>query len=284
MDGVGGGCCVSSVNSPNLLECPGQEQAVVPANNKPRRRRLASRMSSSLCRSSTDLRSSFSLGVTDTIDEVGGGGNTSNKSSIAPRSQHTSVTGGMLSTTDVAALVAGENFAQEEEGQQQQQSGLFSVPSLLDESFRGNRPRGDSKEGGKTDSPNCSSSNRSTPSQEDVVALEVGISAHEYLEECFYTEVSVLNREKFDAIPAVVKSDFAIICHLGKGSFSDVFEVASKIGKLLANAKTKATRAKSMPDDAPQAQPAARRRPSRARRTSLSRVPSWWLPYRDLPA
>ena len=47
-------------------------------------------------------------------------------------------------------------------------------------------------------------------SHEDSLALEVGRSAHDYLEECFYTEVKVLNRGKFNAIPDVIKSDFEI--------------------------------------------------------------------------
>jgi len=58
------------------------------------------------------------------------------------------------------------------------------------------------------------------------VALEVGTSAECYLEECFRTEVAVLDRDKFDTVPQLSKHDFAIVQHLGKGSFSDVFEVA----------------------------------------------------------
>eukprot|EP00581_Thalassiosira_minuscula_P004806 CAMPEP_0183737570 /NCGR_PEP_ID=MMETSP0737-20130205/52361_1 /TAXON_ID=385413 /ORGANISM="Thalassiosira miniscula, Strain CCMP1093" /LENGTH=643 /DNA_ID=CAMNT_0025971879 /DNA_START=78 /DNA_END=2009 /DNA_ORIENTATION=+ len=80
---------------------------------------------------------------------------------------------------------------------------------------------------GSTDTT-CSESRESAPSFEDALALEVGLSAHEYLEECFYTEVSVLDRDKFNAVPEVVKSDFTIVGHLGKGSFSDVFEVVYK--------------------------------------------------------
>ncbi|KAL7529781.1 hypothetical protein ACHAWF_003114 [Thalassiosira exigua] len=100
----------------------------------------------------------------------------------------------------------------------------------------------------------------SAHSSEDVaLAREVGLSAHEYLEECFYTEVAVLNREKFNAVPEIVKSDFALIGHLGKGSFSDVFEVVCKGGRLL----------ESKPSGcAPP--PAPPRRPGRMRRTSIS--------------
>ncbi|KAL7545445.1 hypothetical protein ACHAWF_008792 [Thalassiosira exigua] len=67
----------------------------------------------------------------------------------------------------------------------------------------------------------------------DALAREVGLCAREYLEECFHlTEVSVLNREKFDAVPEIAKGDLAVVRHLGKGSFSDVFEVAREGGRL----------------------------------------------------
>jgi hypothetical protein len=45
----------------------------------------------------------------------------------------------------------------------------------------------------------------------DAIALKVGRSAHRYLQECFYTEVSVLNRDGFDAVPEIVKSDLTIM-------------------------------------------------------------------------
>ena len=49
-----------------------------------------------------------------------------------------------------------------------------------------------------------------TSPEQDALAVEVGRSAHNYLEECFYTEVSVLDRDKFEAVPEIVKSDFAL--------------------------------------------------------------------------
>ena len=61
----------------------------------------------------------------------------------------------------------------------------------------------------------------------DALALEVGHSAYEYLEECFYTEVSVLDRERFNAIPEIVKSDFTITvsehCHYKLTKISQAF-------------------------------------------------------------
>ena len=46
---------------------------------------------------------------------------------------------------------------------------------------------------------------------DDEIAHEIGLNAHEYLEECFYNEVSVLNRDKFNAIPEIFKSDLTIM-------------------------------------------------------------------------
>ena len=71
---------------------------------------------------------------------------------------------------------------------------------------------GDQTRGTSTTLNNGSESDRLSPppSEEDLLSLEVGQSAHEYLEECFYTEVSVLDGQKFNAIPETVKSDFTI--------------------------------------------------------------------------
>lgn len=145
---------------------------------------------------------------------------------------------------------------------------MHKMPSLLDEStceecnkhvLEDHKEEGDSARVGTTTT--CSDSGRSSSSYEEAIALEVGHSAHEYLEECFYTEVSILDREKFNAIPEVVKSDFAITCHLGKGSFSDVFEVASNIGRPGSKMPKKPLLGNS---------PLGRRRSSRARRSTLS--------------
>ena len=79
-------------------------------------------------------------------------------------------------------------------------------------------------------SPSPSSySNGSSLHQHSSLASEVGKSAHEYLEECLVTEVSVLDRDKFDAVPEYQKDQLNIGEHLGKGSYSDVFEVVVNI-------------------------------------------------------
>ena len=50
--------------------------------------------------------------------------------------------------------------------------------------------------------------------------MEIGQSAHEYLENCFIAEVSVLDREKFHAVPKIIKSDFVIAVSEFVGSIS----------------------------------------------------------------
>mmetsp|Transcript_17522 Transcript_17522/g.37873 ORF Transcript_17522/g.37873 Transcript_17522/m.37873 type:complete len:549 (-) Transcript_17522:135-1781(-) len=102
-----------------------------------------------------------------------------------------------------------------------------------------------------------------SPSLEDSLAREVGLNAHEYLEECFYTEVSVLNRDKFDAVPEVDKSNFVIKEHLGRGSFSDVFDVVCVGGHLFDARENDAVASGDV-------QAPGRRRPSRGRRSTLS--------------
>ena len=84
---------------------------------------------------------------------------------------------------------------------------LFTMPSPLDgkEGDAGNINGQDDCTG-----TTCSDSRCSVTSHEDAIARKVGLKAHEYLEERFYTEVSVLNREKFNSIPEVTKSDFKI--------------------------------------------------------------------------
>ena len=46
--------------------------------------------------------------------------------------------------------------------------------------------------------------------QDDDLAHEIGLNAHDYLEECFYSEVAVLDRDKFHAVPEIVKSNLII--------------------------------------------------------------------------
>lgn len=71
----------------------------------------------------------------------------------------------------------------------------------------------------------CSEPRHAILDPAEALALEVGLSAHEYLLECFQTEDSVLDRERFDAVPEIAKSGFRVSRHLGRGTFSDVFEV-----------------------------------------------------------
>jgi hypothetical protein len=67
---------------------------------------------------------------------------------------------------------------------------------------------------GSLRSSDNSGSLSSYTSAADAIALKVGRSAHHYLQECFYTEVSVLDRDKFDAVPEIVKSDLTMLVSL----------------------------------------------------------------------
>jgi serine/threonine protein kinase len=50
-----------------------------------------------------------------------------------------------------------------------------------------------------------------------------------YIEECLSTHVSVTDRKKWDGIPQFRKMDLVVGKHLGKGSFSDAFEVVATV-------------------------------------------------------
>jgi len=92
--------------------------------------------------------------------------------------------------------------------------------------------RSQCKDNASTDATTLASSQCSDRSSTRALAQEVGLNAHEYLEECFYTEVGVLDRAKFDAIPQVSKDELTTMGHLGKGSFSDVYKISCRSGRL----------------------------------------------------
>ncbi|KAL3811828.1 hypothetical protein ACHAXA_004255 [Cyclostephanos tholiformis] len=54
---------------------------------------------------------------------------------------------------------------------------------------------------------------------------------HVYVEECLSTQVSVLDRKRWDNIQEFSKLDLMLGKHLGRGSFSDVFEVIATVVK-----------------------------------------------------
>lgn len=114
---------------------------------------------------------------------------------------------------------------------------LLGLNSLIDDSCDvSTSPEEEEEEGvalvaDDDDDDGCASRPCSLPTPEEALALEVGHNAHEYLEECFYTEAAVLCREKFDAIPQIDQADFTVMSHLGKGNFSDVFHVCCNDGQ-----------------------------------------------------
>ena len=64
---------------------------------------------------------------------------------------------------------------------------------------------------------------------EESLALIAATRAREYLEECFSAEISMLDREKLNRVPQYSKSELVIATYLGKGSFSDAFEVIATV-------------------------------------------------------
>jgi len=57
------------------------------------------------------------------------------------------------------------------------------------------------------------------------LANVAAVRANEYIEECLSADVSVLDRKKWESIPQYARKDLLVGQHLGRGSFSDAFEV-----------------------------------------------------------
>ena len=186
---IGIDCCSSNqtafVDSHHELDYKTEEESAIAFKQPALRTRLSLRMPSSLRASSSDLKASFTKALAPTKEN---------------KEEHRSS----------AAWSASDYFVEGPFDKEIDE--LFATPSLLhdkdDCSVENNYDdASNTKEETKTA---CSESRISVPPLEDALALEVGLSAHEYLEECFYTEVSVLNREKFNDVPEIIKSDFTI--------------------------------------------------------------------------
>ena len=121
-----------------------------------------------------------------------------------PHHHHDAISGCVSPTQVTQLVVPNDNYGAQMTGLV---SELLTMPSIVDESSGDD----DSQDKGGGSVAGTLSESRCSPSSlEEELALEVGLSAHEYLEECFYTEASVLNREKFNGIPETTKSDFTI--------------------------------------------------------------------------
>ena len=214
-------CCHSGgtfdeIESTNKLAIPQKQQQLQPEAtdaNKGRwksNRRGGYGVTSSLRKSSTSLR----------------------KSSTSLISSFTKMAGGRADAgTDAAALVSAEFYEEEEKMEKDKVSErteikasnsmkkIFSTMNLsLSNSNKSKSKAGNCPSGATTRS--C------TPSLDEDIALQVGTSVTEYLEECLSAEVTVLDREKFKSVPEYIKSDFAMTGFIGRGSYSDVFEVS----------------------------------------------------------
>ena len=212
-----------------------------------RRKSISERMSGALRMSTSDLVASFASGSTEVMSSFGMGCDVSDGSDDSD-SPPKNVS--LMSPVEAARLVSAEFFREQQEAAVSpiaDEIYRHTLPSLIDESC-GKPPEGPFVPS-TPETPATVESTPETPGQygspvapypgqfetidDESVALEVGMSAESYLEECFIAEVSVLNREKFNTVPQLSRRDFTITRHLGKGSFSDVFEVSADIASSL---------------------------------------------------
>ncbi|KAL7539030.1 hypothetical protein ACHAXR_008979 [Thalassiosira sp. AJA248-18] len=110
-----------------------------------------------------------------------------------------------------------------------------------------------------------------SPSPEELSNI-AALHAKEYIQECLPADVELMNK-----IPQFAKADLLVRQHLGKGTFSDAFEVIATIEmgethtqESLVNDKEDLDKLlKNFSGRAPVAKPAPRAKPSRHRRPSL---------------
>lgn len=198
-----GSCMISHEDSPNITawRSEEEEQRTVPMKKSPRQRRLplASRISSHVRKSSSDLTASFTSTSNTSTDE-GVDGKKSLNLNVAVGSGCISPSKVEYEQADVTGLLSLGLGAAE-----------LSVPSLkVTRGFDELLVDEDGKDGEPGDTISSLGRAFSAERVGDELAREVGHSANEYLEECFYTEVSILKREKFEAVPEIMKSDFTI--------------------------------------------------------------------------
>jgi len=144
-----------------------------------------------------------------------------------------------MSAADIAQLVADGYCSGEDSGDD-----AFDAESTARTSTNGDSDDDDSNDDtSNQDLDACVGSNRhvlnsnalmaklgSNPTTEEIANL-AATRAQEYIVECFDDDSSTLDKEKFDAIPKYFKSDLLIGQFLGKGSFSDAFEVILTVKK-----------------------------------------------------
>lgn len=76
-----------------------------------------------------------------------------------------------------------------------------------------------------------------SPSSQQLANI-AAVRAKEYIEECLSANVCVLNREQWESIPEYTKTDLLVGQHLGKGTFSDAFEVIVSVTEEEENVPT----------------------------------------------
>ena len=180
-----GSCMISHEDSPNITEWRSEEeeQRTIPTKKSPRQRRLplASRISSHVRKSSSDLTASFTSNYTSTDEDIDDGKKSLNLN-VAVGSGCISPSKVEYEQADVTGLLSLGLGAAE-----------LSVPSLeVTRGFDELLVDEDGKDGEPGDTISSLGRAFSAERVGDELAREVGHSANEYLEECFYTEVSIL--------------------------------------------------------------------------------------------
>lgn len=209
-----GSCMISHEDSPNITEWRSEEEEprTIPTKKSPRQRRLplASRISSHVRKSSSDLTASFTSNYTSTDEDIDDGKKSLNLN-VAVGSGCISPSKVENEQADVTGLLSlGLGAASSGDGSDDKR-GELSVPSLkVTRGFDELLVDEDGKDGEPGDTIQSLGKAFSAERFGDELAREVGHSANEYLEECFYTEVHILKREKFEAVPEIMKSDFTI--------------------------------------------------------------------------
>jgi hypothetical protein len=135
--------------------------------------------------------------------------------------------GGMMSAAEMAALVADEYNSGEEGSEDDEFDAQSNTGDDSDDEDSSSNKDLDGSVGSKKhvlDSNALLAKLGASPTEEEIASL-AATRAQEYIVECFDDDSSNLDKEKFDAIPRYVKSDLMIGQFLGKGSFSDAFEV-----------------------------------------------------------
>ena len=177
---------------------------------------------------SSKLFRSFIKGSNDNIKSLRFSSNST--ASLAEESPANSSFGAMMSTADIAALVADGYDSDEKYEEEQSDAGTSANADSDGEESDDDSGSVKDLDGSVGSREHVLDSNAllaklgQSPTTNEIAKLAAA-KVQEYIVECFDHDSSTLDKEKFEAIPQYMKSDLVIGRFLGKGSFSDAFEV-----------------------------------------------------------